>query len=203
MKTLFLSSLFLAGACLLNPKQDNLTNHISLIDSVSLKLAAKKEAIDHYIETHTKQVIVLVKVPGNKNLLAVKNDRWPDEIEYTYDIYKNQAEKIIFIAQIPFSESGDWDIVYKHYFDEQGNTFAFCKQESIFNDDVKGSIVRAILLNYYDENFNKVSQITKLTDKDYRTIKKNKNDYDFREYKYSIYKNINECLSGYNIKLTR
>ena len=165
----------------------------------ALKLASKKNAIDHYIDTHTKSAIVFVKVPGNKNLVAVKNDRWPDEVEYTYNIYKNPTGKIVFIAQIPFSESGDWDIVHKYYFDDHGNTFAFLKQASIFNDDLKGGVVREILLNYYDQKFKNISQVTKLTDKDYRSIRKNKNSYDFPDDQSVIYKNLSECVAAYNI----
>ena len=203
MKPLFLLSFFLLPVYLSNPSKDSAVTQAFQTNAEVLKLTSKKNEIDHYIDTHSKNVIVYVKISENKNLVAVKNDRWPDEVEYTYNIYKNPAGKIIFIAQIPFSVSGDWDIVHKYYFDDQGNTFAFLKQASIFNDDVKGGAVREILLNYYDKKFKNISQVTKLTDKDYRSIKKDKNGYDFPDDQYVIYKNLNECVAAYNIKLTK
>jgi len=184
-------------------KQNNPTKPIPQTDSVLIKLKNKKAAVDQYIIKHGKALIVLVKIPGKTNLLWIKNAHWPDEIEYTYNILKGPSGKIIFIAQIPYSESGDWDIEYKHYFDEQGNTYAFNKEESIFGDNVKGGVIREILFNYYDGKFNNINHVNILTDKDYQLIKRNKNMYNFRDFKYNIYKNLNECLIGYNIQLPK
>jgi hypothetical protein len=169
-------------------------------DSNLVKKKREKEAIDQYLSKHPKSIIILVKVPGKKNLVPVKNENWPDEVEYTYEIYKNPAGRIVFIAQIPFSGSGDWNIAYKHYFDEQGHTFVFSKEESVFGEDVKGGVVREILLNYYNKTFKNISQIHRLTDRDYKAINRRKNEYDFPEYKYSIYQNLNSCLNGYGIR---
>ncbi|WP_394772307.1 hypothetical protein [Mucilaginibacter sp.] len=200
MKIYCLSLLAIIGLFLSGQKEHAVRYRLPQTDSILAKKKSNKEAIDQYISKYTKSVIILVKVPGKENLVPVKNENWPDEVEYTYNIYKNPAGKIIFIAQIPFSESGDWDIEYKHYFDEQGLTFAFSKEESVFDENVKGGVVREILLNYYDETFKNIRQINRLTDKDYKAIKKRKNGYDFREYKYSIFKNLSSCLNGYWIR---
>lgn len=169
-------------------------------DSLLTKLKDKKVAVDKSLKRGAA-LFVFVKIPGKKTLIKIKNDHWPDEVEYTYNILKNASGKIIFIAQIPYSESGDWDIEYKHYFDEQGKTYAFNKEESIFGDNSDGGVIRDILVNYYDENFTILRHVNYLTDKNYEVIKRNRNNYDFRDYKYTIYKNANDCLMGYNIKL--
>ena len=193
---LLIFSLFLLGKCY--------NDHSKLIiqkDSTLSTVKGKKAAIDKYLEAHTKSVIVLVKVPGKKNLVFVKNEHWPDNVEYTYDIYKNPIGKIIFIAQTPYSESGDWNIIYKHYFDEHGNTCAFSKEESIFNDSVKGGVAREILLNYYDEKFKIINNSNILTDEDFHPIKGNIKAYEFPEYEYRVYKNVSQCLSAYHVRL--
>jgi hypothetical protein len=200
MKTFYLSLFFVFGLFLSKQSHNYPVTLVSQKDSILFRLKNKKAAIDQYITKHNKTLIVFVKVPGKKNLIKVNNGHWPDEIEYTYNILKNSSGKIIFVAQIPYSESGDWDIAYRHYFDEQGNTYAFYKEESIFGD-VKGGVIREILLTYYDEKFKNISQVNSFTDKDYRTIKINKNMFDFRDYNYSIYKNLSDCLAGYNIKI--
>src|SRR5439155_4172503 len=119
MKTL---SLLLVYLVLYLPRQHNATtaSAISNDSHTLIDLNKEKEATDKYLAKHSKEVIVLVKVPGKKKLVQVKGENWPDEIEYTYNILKNKSGKVILIVQSPFSESGDWDIDYKHYFDDNG-----------------------------------------------------------------------------------
>jgi hypothetical protein len=139
-------------------------------------------------------------VPGKKSLIRVYNEKWPDEIEYTYNIVKDKGGKIIYILQTPFSESGDWDISYKHYFDEDGHVFAFYRVESIFDDNVKGGVIRNTVLKYYNKDFKIVKQNNRLEDTKGALVKANKNNFNFRDYNYTIYKNLAECLKGYNVK---
>jgi hypothetical protein len=172
----------------------------SKADSPLNNLKVKRAVTDSYLKAHPKQVIVLVKVPGKKNLVRVYNKKWPDEVEYTLNILKDKNGKIIYIIQTPFSESGDWEISYEHYFDNEGNVFAFYKDESIFNDNVKGGVVRSKLLNYYDKDFKIVKQNNWLEDTKGRVVKANKSNFDFRDYNYTVYKNLADCLKGYNVK---
>ena len=58
-------------------------------DSTLVRLKIRKEFIDKYLVKHTKALIALVKVPGKKSLIRVKNKKWPNEIEYTYSILKD------------------------------------------------------------------------------------------------------------------
>lgn len=203
MKVLILISLLVASLYLSKKVQHNKIATGFQQSSCLPELKKNREAIDKYSTKHTKSIIIYVKVPGKRKLVLVKNLNWPDEIEYTYDIYKNPTGKIIFIAQIPYSESGDWSIVCKHYFDENGNTFSFNREESIFDDNVAGGIVREKLTMYYDINFHKIGEVSRLTDKDNRPLgaSKKKGMYNFRDYEYKIYKNLSECLTAYNIPL--
>lgn len=167
-------------------------------DSTLIKLKAKKAAIDNYLNKHSKQTIVLVKTPGKKNLMRVMNEKWPDEIDYTINLLKDKAGKVIFIEQSPYSESGDWDIVYRHYFDGSGNTIAFYRSESIFDDNIKGGVARKELLKYYDQA-KSIAQISALLNVDWKPLKAKESDLEFRDYKYNIYKNLKDCLAGYGI----
>jgi hypothetical protein len=143
----------------------------------------------------------LVKVPGKKALVRVKGDHWPDEIEYTYNILKDHSGNIIFIAQTPYSESGDSNIEYRHYFDEQGKTYAFSGKESIFDDNVKGGVVRQMLLKYFDINSKTINEVYKLMDVNNKELKVNANKVNFSDDVFTIYNNLKDCLVGYNIQL--
>jgi len=102
---------------------------------------------------------------------------------------------------MPYSESGDWYIECKHYFDANGKAFEFSKRETVFDESVKGGIAMGELFKYYDSNFNMLDQINRLADKNEKPLKRKETEFDFRNYNYSIYKNVNECLQGYNIPI--
>ncbi len=197
MKVILSLFLFVIVVILVALHQNKPIKFDARADSTLVRLKRNKKAIDKQI--NNKQLIVLVKVPGKKDLVEVKGDSWPDSIDYTLNTCKNASGKIVLIEQTFESESGDWNIIYEHYFDERGYTFAFYKEESIFNDNVKGGIVRQTLLNYYDEKFKNISQASKLLDEKYHPLEKGDNNFDFPADKSSIYKNLQECLAGYNV----
>lgn len=141
----------------------------------------------------------MAKISGRKNIVKVKGENWPDNLEYTYNILRDSTGRIIFIAQMPYSESGDWFISNAHYFDEQGNTYAFERQENVFNDEVKGGVVKHSISKLYGEGFKNVITINKVTDVHGKIIPKKV--YDFPSDKYVIYPNLANCLAAYRIKL--
>src|SRR6201986_781466 len=107
MKPLTLSILTF---CFINLSTGNYSfcqgNHVTNPEFTNLK--NKKAYTDKYIEQHSKNLIVLVKLTGKKTLERVWGDKWPDDIEYTFNILKAPSVKIIFISQMFDSESGDW-----------------------------------------------------------------------------------------------
>jgi hypothetical protein len=165
------------------------------------ELKKKKAAIDQYEYKHRNEIMVFVKLEGKKKLIRAKNEDWPDDTEYIYNVLKDTSGRIILTEQIPYSQSGDWYIEYKHYFDDSGNTFAFSKRETLFDESVKGGVAMEELFKYYNKNFKTLFQTSQLTDKDEKPLKRNKNEFNFRDDKYSIYKSINDCLKAYNISL--
>ena len=198
MKTLLLVSLFITIGT--SPPRVHSPKIIAQnVDTTLVALQRKKNAIDEYLSKHQKEIILLAKVPGKKKLIHVLNGKWPDEVEYSYNILKDKSGHIIFIMESPFSESGDWDIEYHHYFDENGKTYAFSREESIFTN-IQGGIIRKLLLKFYDNNFNAINTTEKFMDVKFKTIKIKKEQYDFNDFRYNIYKNLSECLTGYHIE---
>ncbi len=131
-------------------------------------------------------------------MIKVEGDKWPDEIEYTYNIVKDTTGRIILIAQIPYSESGDWFITYSHYFDEQGKTFAFVKKTNVFSEEIKGGVVHETDIKYYNINFKVLKKMYTLQDKNGKAVKNGQN-IDMYRYQYSIFKDVATCISGYKI----
>ncbi|MFB9844278.1 calponin homology domain-containing protein [Mucilaginibacter ginsenosidivorans] len=171
-------------------------------DNAALFLKKRTDSISNYILKHNKRLIIFAKIPNKKNPVRVIGDKWPDDAEYSYNILKDSAGRVIFIAEMPYSESGDWYIEYRHYFDNSGNTVAFKRITNVFDNDVKDGVIYETLTNYYLPNLKLKDKIYTLTSKDGKNIKNN-GHVDVYHYPYHIYKNANECLEAYHIVLNK
>mgnify|MGYP006951104563 CR=1 FL=1 len=181
----------------------SLLTYISVPANRLTEIKKKKAEIDQYEFKHRKEMITLLKLEGKNKLIKSKTEDLPDDAEYVYNVLKDGSGHIILIEQIPCSQSGDWYIEWKHYFDTDGNTFCFSNRQSIFNDDVKGGVVVEETVNYYNTEFKQIESKSRLTDKDDKTMSQKKNEFDFRDYKYNIYKNANECMKAFHIILNK
>ena len=170
-------------------------------DTSLVSLKQRKAKYESYAYNHRKNIIFLVKISGKKDLLRVKEGDWPDDTEFIYTILKDERGKIMLITQSPYSQSGDWYLECKHYFNSNGKTFAFSKRETVFNDSVKGEVAMETFLRFYNDRFEVIEKDYRLTDGDDKLIKRNKNDFDFRDFKEQVYSNVSDCLKAYNIKL--
>jgi hypothetical protein len=200
MKNLVL--LFLPAICIMlfNSNYTNRHNH-SETNYLLKSLIREKANTDKLLSDQNNKLIVLVKVPGSNDLVLVKNDKWPETVEYTYNVLKNAAGKIILVAQIPYSESGDWNIQYKYYFDTEGKTFAFERNANFFNSECTDGAAHEVIDKYYDRDFKTLNETYKLTNEKHKALIKAKctSPYDFTDYK--IYKNVNACLADFKINL--
>ena len=169
-------------------------------DSVVNVLKVKRKITDEYLNKNGKSLMLYSKIPDREMPIRVLNEKWPDDGGISYNILTDTKGKIIMIAEIPFSESGDWYIAYTHYFDSEGNTYAFRREANIFDKSVKGGVIYEISLRYYDKSFKLLSQGRTLKDGKGKSIK-NDGHIDAYNYKYNIYRNITDCLKAYNIKL--
>jgi len=144
----------------------------------------------------------LVQLSGRKALVKVKNDSYPDNTEYIYNVVKDSTGKVIAIEQIPYSESGDWYEEFKHYFDANGKTLAFSKRETVFDDGVKTGVAVEDSFDYYDSSFSLLLHTTRLTDSNSKLLKGRKaSEFDFRSDPYHEYKDSKSCIIAYKIKL--
>ena len=55
--------------------------------------------IEKQVTTDKNKLIILVKVKGQTDLRKVINQNWPDDIETTYNIFKNQRGQIIYLGE--------------------------------------------------------------------------------------------------------
>src|SRR5258705_3132290 len=98
-------------------------------------------------------VIVLVKTHGQEDLMKVIDKQWPENIETTFNILQNQSGRIIYVAEFPTSESGDWFVIIKRYFNDGGRIIALEKEFKYFNESCTSGSVISTLIELYDVDF--------------------------------------------------
>jgi hypothetical protein len=150
----------------------------------------------------TDSLLVFVKLAGKEGLTRVERNKFPynDDIEVTYNVLRING-KILMIVLSPYSESGDWNLEFRHYFDAAGHTFVFEKDANMFglpNDGVGYETTT----DYFASGLKKIGHSYALSDKDGKKLGK---EYAFdrdEEFKTKIYPGVETCLRAYNIQLT-
>jgi hypothetical protein len=201
MRYLYLLTLLLISFSTISSGQPSRAAATQKTDSALILLKTKQKQTDDYVFKNQKSILVFSKVYKKRNLVKVINEDWPEGTEMIYNIVKDKQGKIILIAAMPYSESGDWYIEYKHYFDENGRVYAFTKKETSFDNSVKGGLVMEMAFRYYDIYSKLIGSAHRLTDQNDKLIKRKRAEFNFRDDTYSIYKDLNECIKAYNLKL--
>jgi hypothetical protein len=157
-------------------------------------LKQEKKRIDK-LAADTSKLIVLAKIPGKDTPVKVVNDKYPDEVETTYNLLMDDNGNIIYTVEIPFSDSGDWDISYKSYFDKNGRLFAFEREAGFFNSQCTKNDVGAAhekLTRYYNGS-QPVDSIYQLVGDDKKPLIKSKCTF-YYNFPYKVITNINLFL---------
>jgi len=162
-------------------------------------LKANKRHIDSLL-MDTDRIIVLVKVPGSNDLQIIKNGKFPDEVETTYNLFSDRTGHIVYILESPTSESGDWDIVYESYFNGEGNLFCFERTAGFFNVECSdGSAkpeepVHEKLIKYFNTRSKPIDSVYTLVDHDNKPLNKSKCVSPYN-YPYNIIFSVNNYLN--------
>jgi hypothetical protein len=177
-------------------------------DSLLTRLKSNRENTDQYYLTHADDMISFDKAPGVDTLLEVldtsqqKGDhKRPDKPEYSYDILKDANGRIVYIDRMSSNENPYALHIYIHYFNDQGNTYAFMKKEAVFFNYVKTKFPIDFHLWYYDKNFKVIGETDTVKDSNHQVVTLTTDERKQMDFKHDIYKNVATCLKGYGIKL--
>jgi hypothetical protein len=131
----------------------------------------EKERLEIENQIKADKLIILVKVKGQAELKKVIDQNWPEDIETTYNIFKDQRGQIIYLGEFPTSQSGDWSLGLKHYFGDNGKLIAFEKRLSYFNEDCTDGAVIETIIELYDNDFKIIKTTKTQTDNKGRELK--------------------------------
>jgi hypothetical protein len=104
-----------------------------------------------------------IYVQNQKGIVKVINENWPENIEKTINLIKKDLKPIIYI-EIPYSESGDWNNIYKYYFDKNGNTRAIKVTSSFFNSQCISGALTEETEYLFDDSFKAITTIYNIHD---------------------------------------
>jgi hypothetical protein len=93
-------------------------------DTASIR--ARVDSIEKYVAAHPDRLKLYATVTDQNELVAVKDtSSWPDFVESSYNIVMDSANRPLLHVEVPTSESGDWHLIIKHYFDPKGRTILY------------------------------------------------------------------------------
>lgn len=138
----------------------------------------KRQEIESLIVPENLEV--LVKIAGQKELKKVINKNWPQNIDITFNILKNESGKIVYIGEFPTSESGDWNLELKHFFDDNGHLVAFEQRLAFFNEECTDGAVVEDIIELYDSSFKVIKTTKTLTDNNGKPINSCDHAYDWK-----------------------
>lgn len=199
MKKLTFSLIIIAGLFYAGNTTDRKINFNNSEQNIIESLKKQKAAIDTLFNRNSDKLLILVKLEDNQKLQRVLNLKFPKNVEITYNILKDDFGKILTVYESPFSKSGDWFIIYKHYFDNNGKTFAFERQTNFFNSICTQGVAYETKTEFYDEDFKLLQNEYKLVNEKNEPLKKDSCQFPYNfDYKASI--NISDYLRLNNIK---
>jgi len=113
------------------------------------------------------KVIVYVKTDGKYT--KVKDNKWPDEIETTYNVITDSIVRIYI--EVPYSESGDWNNTYTYYYDSEGLLRVSKVVSTFFNSICYDGVLTETTVKIYDKNCKVLSNSYSLVDDKMNAIK--------------------------------
>lgn len=162
------------------------------------RLKGEKAQIDTLFKSNANEIKVFALIEGDQIPREIYDQDFPDNIVTTFNLLRDSTGRVITISEFPFSQSGDWHIELTHYFDNQGNTFAFERQTNFFNS-ICAEIAFETVTEYYDSDFNRLDSIYTLIDGDNKELKRDGCQFPY-DYEYSVSMDSDNYLKREKIK---
>ena len=144
----------------------------------------------------------MAKLVDKDEPIVIQNGYFPDNVETTFNILKDSLGQIVSVSEFPFSESGDWNIIFTHYFDKDGKTFAFERQSNFFNSICTDGVAYETRAEFYNSDFQLIDKTYKLVDEKNKPLQKDSCQFPY-DYEFKISADIDKYLQTNEIKNSR
>jgi len=194
MRQPFYLLIFLVGLiCACNSRDRSRTSRLVPEPDIADRLLYQKVFIDTLFIRNRNNIEVLVKLSNKADLIPLKDTTLPDETETSFNILRDSLRRIVAITESPYSQSGDWFLTLVHYFDKNGQTFAFERQTNFFNSGCTEGVAYETKTEYYDNDFKLIRRQYKLVDE--KGLALNKDSCTFMyDYSYKVFPSVDKLL---------
>jgi hypothetical protein len=152
------------------------------------------QEIDNVYNKDTSKIELYLQNDKNGLINRVINfDNFLESFYASYNIIRNELGNVIYIAEFPYSESGDWDLAYENYFDNNGNLIVFIRKCSFFNG-ICAEIVNEKSEYFYDLNHELIKKTYEITDENKKTLDYKKCVFNY-QHDYMQYLTLEEYLT--------
>jgi hypothetical protein len=177
----------------LNISEDSIylsPNNKDLIGKLNEKIAW----IDGYVINNENELELSALTSDSSDPVRVVNGEWPDNTIVSINVLRDQQDNVIYYAEYPFSQSGDWSIGYEYYAHaDDGNIYGFRRTANFFNSMCEDGVLQEESVYYFDKDFILIEKDYSLTNTDGNSVM-GTNCYFPYDYEYVIPENINELL---------
>ncbi|MDR3704830.1 MAG: hypothetical protein P4L28_02850 [Paludibacteraceae bacterium] len=162
------------------------------------KQANDKLSEADFIFMHDNYLVELyVQDSTNKVMKKVPDfDHLPKGVMATYNLIRDKNGNVMYVAEFPYSASGDWENIYESIFDESGNLLLFVRKSSF----IFGQAVVAEKSQYfYNTDHKLVKKTYDLKDGQENPIPDGTSvDFPYR-FSYEKYKTRKDWLAAHNL----
>ena len=170
-------------------KSTDLNNTFKTYDTIS-------KEIDRVFNNDTTKIELYLQLNEKATIKRVPNyNNTPESYFASFNIIRNKSGQIIYIAEYPADDSGDWNLIYESYFDKKGNLITFVRKCSFFNGEC-ADIVHEKSEYFYNLNHALMKKTYEITDENKKPLNFKKCVFNYR-YDYKIYTTLTEYLKNY------
>jgi len=106
-------------------------------DSIYKKANDLYGQADHVLMYNNYLAELYIQTTADKKIQLVPNfDNVPKDLSSTFNIIRNKDGNIMYVAEFPYSEKGDWENIYENIFDDNGDLIMFVRKSSFIQNKV-------------------------------------------------------------------
>ncbi len=156
MKNILLTGLVLFSSCLLFASCEKELPEDAVFDPRYPETEAIVEKANDVLKEADKifmrsnyLVELYLKTASEKRIVQVPNfEQVPADLAAVYNIIRNKEGNVLYVAEFPYSESGDWENIYESIYDDKGDLLLFVRKSSFLHE---GVVVYEKSSYYYNE----------------------------------------------------
>lgn len=166
---------------------------------ISERLHHEKNRIDTLYRRYSDKLFLMAKPTVNGIPVPVGDHYMPQELHTMYEILTDSAGHMVSVSEFPLISGGEWNISYIHYFDKNGNTFAFERQTTFLNSRCTPGVAREVIAEFFNGSFQTVAREYELRDAQDQPLQKTDCVFPYN-FIYQVSSDTSEYLQANKIR---